>query len=81
MPFEKAGEELLSCPMQTFATEEIIKKEGIAAGDDVFMVGLFTFLHGKKRNIPIMRSGMIACMPDELLQDEKIWRRILRIFD
>jgi hypothetical protein len=52
------------------ATEEVIKQEGIGIGDEVIIVGLFTRRDGKHQNRPIVRSGIIAAMPDEPLEDE-----------
>lgn len=57
-------------PSTLFLTGDIAQKEGIGLGDDVFLIGLFREVHGKKRNFPIIRSGMIASMIDEPLQDE-----------
>lgn len=34
-------------------------------GDEIFMVGLFKSHHGKERNVPIVRLGTIAAMPEE----------------
>lgn len=42
-----------------------IRRHGLGVGDDVFMAGLFSGSPGKKRNWPIIRSGIIAMMPDE----------------
>jgi hypothetical protein len=52
-----------------FATEERIEKQGIGVGDDLVITGLFTERYGNQRNIPIVRSGVIAAMPDEPLED------------
>ena len=56
-------------PSSLFLTDEIVREEGVGLGDDVFVIGLFREVHGKKRNFPIIRSGMIASMIDEPLQD------------
>jgi hypothetical protein len=48
-----------------FATPEIIEEKGIGIGDEVFMVGLFSRHYGTERNIPIIRVGHIAAMPEE----------------
>jgi len=37
----------------------------IGIGEEVFITGLFTSHFGKKKNIPIVRVGNIAAMPDE----------------
>jgi len=49
----------------TFLTDEIMGKDNIGTGDEVFITGLFTNLHGSRKNIPIIRMGNIAMMPDE----------------
>lgn len=46
-------------------TEDIINKENIGVGDDVFLVGLFVNHFGSKQNLPIIRVGNIASMPEE----------------
>jgi hypothetical protein len=53
------------------ATEDALKEHYIGIGDDVVVAGLFTKRSGKKRNIPIVRMGNIAAMPDEPLPDSK----------
>jgi len=52
-------------PINMCATEAIIAKEAIGIGDNVFLTGLFTARTGQKRNIPILRLGSIAAMPEE----------------
>lgn len=47
------------------ASEALIKKLNIGPGDEVFIAGLFVPHHGKKKNIPIVRIGNIAAMPEE----------------
>ena len=48
-----------------FLTEEIIRDRSIGTGDEVFITGLFVHLAGSARNLPIVRMGNIAMMPDE----------------
>ena len=55
----------LAFSAEDFATEDFVKKEGVGLGDEVFLVGLFSEHYGKKRNIPIVRIGNIAAMPEE----------------
>jgi hypothetical protein len=50
---------------QMFVTADVIAREGIGLGDDVVVAGLFTSHKGNKRNIPIVRVGNIAAMPEE----------------
>ncbi|MFC2013823.1 hypothetical protein ACFLU8_02955 [Chloroflexota bacterium] len=55
----------LSIPISMAATGEIIGQKGIGAGDEVFLTGLFASHFGQKRNLPIIRIGNIALMPEE----------------
>jgi hypothetical protein len=52
-------------PQNMAATEDVIQKEEIGVGDDVFLTGLFANHFGSQRNIPIVRIGNIASMPEE----------------
>lgn len=47
---------------------------GIGAGDDVFMVGLFTRMRGREKILPLVRMGNVAMIPDpgELVPGVKI---------
>lgn len=55
--------------LDTFANEEVLDEYGIGIGEEIILPGLFTQRQGNKRNIPIVRSGIIAAMPDEELED------------
>jgi hypothetical protein len=68
--FPQARPEYLSIPNTNFVTNEVIAEHGIGVGDDLFMIGLFNQRWGYQRNIPIVRSGIIAAMPDEPLPTE-----------
>jgi hypothetical protein len=57
-------------PMEMFATNEVIQREQIGIGDNLVITGLFTQHYGTQRNLPIVRTGIIASMPQEQLQDE-----------
>ena len=52
-------------PVHGFLTAELISKEGVGIGEDVFFMGLFSQHYGTTKNIPIARIGNIAAMPDE----------------
>jgi len=54
-----------SVPSEMAVTQEVITKEGIGCGDEVFLTGLFGSHYGKQRNLPIIRIGNIATMPEE----------------
>lgn len=59
-------------PLDMAATEVIIQKEEIGVGDDVFLTGLFASHFGSQRNIPIVRVGNIASMPEEKVHTEDL---------
>ena len=46
-------------------SDEKREQLGIGVGDEVFMVGLFSYVKGKSRSIPIVRVGNIAMFPNE----------------
>ena len=52
-------------PIAVSATQEVMEKNGIGIGDETCSVGLFHLHAGTKRNIPILRIGNIAAMPEE----------------
>jgi hypothetical protein len=54
-----------------FSRPELLSAMDIGIGDEVFSTGLFTPVDGSKRNIPIVRHGNIAMMPDEQIQTER----------
>jgi hypothetical protein len=51
-------------------SDKIIQTEGIGVGDEVFITGLFAHVRGSNRNLPIVRIGNIAMMPDEVVPTE-----------
>ena len=56
--------------LNTFVvTDTIIQEHDIGIGDVLYMCGLFSLHYGTQRNIPILRTGIIAAMPDEPLED------------
>jgi hypothetical protein len=52
-------------PIDGSATPDVIAKLSIGAGEEVFTIGLFHQHIGKRKNIPIVRVGNIAAMPEE----------------
>ncbi len=54
-------------PVQIFADDARINQYEIGLGDEIFSVGLFTRYFGLKTLIPIVRTGNIAMMPNELV--------------
>lgn len=55
-------------PTDTFATESFVKNLEISNGDEVCITGLFARHYGTKKNIPIVRIGNIAAMPEERIE-------------
>ncbi|MFC2023021.1 hypothetical protein ACFLTL_02570, partial [Chloroflexota bacterium] len=64
--------DFLYIPSSMAATEEVIVKEKIGCGDEVFLTGLFISHYGAEKNVPIIRIGNIACMPEELVQSKEL---------
>jgi hypothetical protein len=52
-------------PIAMFMSDEVFQKHNIGVGDQVFITGLFTDLQDTSRNLPIVRTGNVALMPDE----------------
>lgn len=50
--------------------EDIASREWVDVGDEVFVTGLFTPAPGQKRNMPIVRHGNVAMIPEEQIQTE-----------
>ena len=66
LPFNFQGPLLAKyVPVSMLLTGEITKEKKIGTGDEVFLTGLFAQLQGSERNLPIVRLGNIAMMPDE----------------
>ena len=60
----------ISTPAGSIATRSIITDTTIGVGDEVFLTGLFIHHHGNKKNVPIVRIGNIAAMPEERVDVE-----------
>lgn len=52
------------------ANEKIIESESIGAGHEIFLAGVFVHHSGKQRNLPVIRTGNIALMPEEPISTE-----------
>jgi hypothetical protein len=50
--------------------EDLVSREWVDIGDEVFITGLFTPAPGEKRNMPIVRHGNVAMIPDQQIQTE-----------
>ena len=52
-------------PLSKCLTPKLIEDDNIGIGSDLFFVGLFNQHKHTSRNVPILRCGNIAAMPDE----------------
>jgi hypothetical protein len=58
--------DITSIPAESFIKREDIDGDRIGLGDEVFMPGLFHLTQGGgKRNVPIIRQGTLAIVPDD----------------
>jgi hypothetical protein len=57
-------------PLTSIASAEVIQAEKIGLGDEVVIAGLFAPHHGENRNIPIIRIGTLAAVPEEKIVTE-----------
>lgn len=57
-------------PLSTFCTPEILEERDVGIGDELFFPSLFAYHAGAGRNLPVMRSGIIAGMPIEPIQTQ-----------
>ncbi len=64
VPFVFMNMDLTGFRVDSFVTNDILKKHDIKVGEDVFITGLFNQHAGVNRNIPIVRIGNIAAMPE-----------------
>jgi len=56
---------------RNFVTDkDIASREWVDIGDEIFVTGLFTPAPGQHRNMPLVRHGNIAMIPDEQIQTE-----------
>jgi len=64
----------LAVLLDDFVTQgDIENREWVDIGDEVFVTGLFTPAPGQKRNMPLVRHGNIAMIPDGQIQTEMGW--------
>ena len=57
--------DIVSIGTDLFLTPELMAERHIGIGDEVFMVGLFSYAPGRSRNMPIVRYGTIAMLPED----------------
>lgn len=52
-------------PVTMFVSDERVKTGNLGIGDEVFVAGLFRNAQGVSRNIPVIRTGNVAMIPNE----------------
>jgi hypothetical protein len=55
-------------PDNLIANKQVIARNEISEGDEVFFAGLFTSHIGQKKNQPIIRFGRVALISDEKIE-------------
>jgi hypothetical protein len=83
---EHPDADTLAVLIDLFVTQEDIEsRESVDIGDEVFVTGLFTLAPGQKKNLPIVRHGNVAMIPEEQIQtdlgftDVIWWRDVLSV--
>lgn len=61
--------EVMTFDRDALVTPNVLPREHIGIGDDLMVVGLYRRHYGRKVNRPIVRSGVIAAMADEPVED------------
>lgn len=72
-------EDIIAIPVGMFLTDDVIHEHHIGCGDEVFIMGLFSFLHGNERNISLVRIGNLAMMPGKNLVSGRLSGRMANI--
>jgi hypothetical protein len=62
--------DILAVAVDDFVTKDDIDNERVGIGDEVFVTGLFTEAPGVSRNMPLVRHGNIAMIPEDQIQTE-----------
>lgn len=66
----EADSDIATISINDLVTTEHLEKEVVGVGDEVFITGLFTEAPGTSRNMPIVRHGNLAMIPDGQIQTE-----------
>ncbi|GAG19183.1 unnamed protein product, partial [marine sediment metagenome] len=66
LPWLPSREKFLfkAIPEKMVATDEVLQANHVGAGDEIFLTGLFASHAGSVSNLPIIRIGNIALMPE-----------------
>jgi hypothetical protein len=63
--------DFVACKLSMALDEQIINDLAIGIGDELFFVGLFSEHQDTHKNIPIVRVGNIAAMPEEMIRSQE----------
>lgn len=55
----------LVVPIEMSATRDVLRREEVTEGDEIFFAGLLPQYHGTTRNYPVIRFGRLALLTDE----------------
>jgi hypothetical protein len=62
------GADHLPFPLDGCITNEFMERAQVGMGEEVFFPGLFVHHYGTDRNVPVVRIGNIAAMPEGLVK-------------
>jgi len=73
--------EAVYLPHTMMLTDEQLVSDAIGIGDITYTIGLFRFMSGERRNLPIVHQGAISLMPDDETIPVRNWKtdNILRV--
>ena len=66
-PLQSSAWDFSLIPLGLFVTGEMVAQKQVVEGDPVMFAGLFIQYSGRSKLYPIVRSGTIAMLPDELI--------------
>ncbi len=68
--FEAEQFDFAHIPLDMFLTPDKLVEADVGIGDDIVVSGLFALKAGTERNLPLVRNGILAGLPQEQLQDQ-----------
>ncbi len=75
-PLLPSKADFLYVKSEDIVTDNFMKEKNIGIGDDIFYVGLLSYLSGKDRIAPIVRFGRLSLRTDEKTVDGKFYHFI-----
>jgi hypothetical protein len=68
MPIDAGELDVKPVPRAMFLTDDVMHERYIGPGDEITITGLFTRTPGKTKNVPIVRRGTLAMIPEETVR-------------